>query len=385
MKNILVALTKGFAAESQLQNVVEQLNEAMVTLIDIYDRIQVYEEQERLIVYIGALASDAFQQIQIQDPEMKELINNLEIIIDSNIILSQYLNAVQNFKQTVFPFAPFYLDAYNLPGSLNLSGNLSELVTRITYQIGSLSDKIKELNSSSINPDDADINTGYFKSGSGVMDPFYLWNVEEHREHISDLLSGKKIFLRADVTQSQRWNAVKFNQIGLEFNIRNSSTDERSNEQLEELLNKIIITMTHSGNSYYRCSNQFYLISSPSQTLAFSYEKTGDEPTTKNAVYEKLRNGNIVLSPYTMWTIQLENGDFNALQKYRDLIDIELYGYGQYVKKNAAVCSTNLQKYYNLDESLSEANNVHEDVLVETPPNKSNYLQLNYLLMKNTI
>lgn len=384
MKNILVSMTAGFEAGTELQHVVDKLNDAITTLIGIYDRIQEYQEQKRMILYMEALASTPFQQIQIQDPEMKGLINSLEIVVDANIILAQYLNAVKNFKQSVFPFAETYLAQYMLPSSLNLNESIDELTKVVTTQISTLNDKIKELNSS-INGNDKDIFTGYFSSGSNVMDPFYVWTVENNKAQINDLLSGKKVMMNADVTESSKYNAVKLNFVGLEFNLRNDP-DEASKIELKKTLNNFTIQMIHPGNSYYRCNNQFYLVGSTNQTLEFSYEKkagTIDVPTSSNGVYDKIRGGNMVLSPYTLWTIQLfTDGDFSILEKYRDQVDIELYGFGQYVRRDANICNSDLERYYDLDASLSEPNNVRHGVLVETPPNKSNYLQLDYLLNK---
>lgn len=84
------------------------------------------------------------------------------------------------------------------------------------------------------------------------------------------------------------------------------------------------------------------------------------------------------MSPYTLWSIKLEKGDFNELKKYRDLIDIELYGYGQCVSRKVSICENNLEKYYWLDKSLSEVNLVDGKSLIETP-HGSNYLELDYI------
>lgn len=382
LKDDLVSFTKGFSTEETVLSCVEKLNEAIMTLIDIYDRIQGYEDQEKLVTYIGALHSAAFEKIQVEDTELKRLLTHLHVTIKSNIVLSQYLNAVNNFKQTVFPFASSYMDVYALPKSLVLNDSIKDLVNTATYQLESLSNKIKELNASSITKDDAIIYTGYFNGDNAALNPFFVWKQEEHKKDISNLLSGKKVYLRADVTQSFTLNAVKFSQIAIEFRVRNA-TDSQLQDELKSVLNRFHIIMTHMGNSYYRCNHKFYVVNSASQTISYSYEKTGNEPTTKNAVYEKLKNGNIVLSPYSMWSIQLMKGDIKLLEKYRNLIDIELSGFGQYVNHNATICNTNLEKYYRLDVSLSELNNVDDELLLETSYDGSNYLDLSYLLIAN--
>lgn len=348
-------------------------------MIGLYDRIQGYQDQERLAVYIAALHSAAYEKIEISDEQLKAVITKLRITIQSNIILAQYLNAANNFKQAVFPFAPTYLDDYSLPSHLVLDNNLKDLVDTATQQIQTLSIKIKDLNASIVNKDDAIINTGYFNGDNEALDPFYVWKYNEFKQDISDLLSGKQVYLKADVTRSFKWNAVKFSEIGVEFKLTNTS-DRHLQNDLKAALNRFHINMTHLGNSYYRCNNQFYVSTSPSQVISFSYEKTGNEPTFKNAVYEKLKRGNFILSPFTLWSIQLERGDFKTLEKYRNSVDIELRGYGQCVNEGASICNRNLEKYYRWDKSLSEVNNIDVKSLIESPSGDANYLELGYLL-----
>lgn len=379
MKDDLISFTKGFSAEAQVQRCVEKLTDAIVTLIGIYDRIQSYEEQEKLAAYIAALHSAAFENVDIDNDELKNIVADFRITSTSNIILSQYLNAVNNFKQTVFPFAPAYLDVYSLPSHLVVDQSLRDLVNTATQQIDSLSATVKELNGSVINQNDAIINAGYFNGDNAALDPFYVWTYEEHGKDIYDLLSGKKVSLRSYVTRNTRWNAVKFSEIGLEFRVRNA-TDKKLQRELKYVLKYFHINMTHMGNSYYRCDNRFYVIHSPSQIITFSYERTkGGEPSFQNDVYGKLKSGNAVLSPYTLWTIQLSNADVKLLEKYRDAVDIELYGYGKCVNRNVAICNNNLEKYYEWDDSLSEISNFDVELLVESAPRADTYLDLDYL------
>lgn len=77
---------------------------------------------------------------------------------------------------------------------------------------------------------------------------------------------------------------------------------------------------------------------------------------------KKLREGNIILSPYTLWSIQLENkrDGFSKLARFKGLVDIKLTGSGQYVKQNIPICSSDLDKFYELaDENLINLNDAH--------------------------
>lgn len=369
LKNDLVQFTKGFQAEEDVQRCVDKLSEAMTTLIDIYNRIQNYEEQEKLVVYIGDLHSTHFENIAISDPALKEEFNKLETMVTANVILAQYLRAVNGFKQTVFPFASTYLETLELPSGLIVDSSMSTLVSTAVSQLKTLKEKIKELNETVVNQNDPYIGTGHFNGDNKALEPFYAWKGSDYSQTIRDLFAGKKVHLRADITKGLHYNAIKFSRIGLQF--RHKDADLQGN--LTGVLDHFWVHMTHMGNSYYRCNNQFFISSNPMQKIKYSYENTKGEPSGTNAVYEKLRNGDIVLSPYTMWEVHLEKGKFDTLKAYEDLVDIELYGYGQFVKEGADICNNNLAKYYTVDETISEVDNVDDGALMEAPVGRFAY------------
>lgn len=90
----------------------------------------------------------------------------------------------------------------------------------------------------------------------------------------------------------------------------------------------------------------FYSIYSRPLNLEFSFEPGRKTPTVRNVAYDKLNASNPSLSPYTFWMVQLTNGSFEELAEYMENVDIELCGHGQYVKENANICNSNLDKYY---------------------------------------
>jgi hypothetical protein len=196
--------------------------------------------------------------------------------------------------------------------------------------------------------------SSYYKSGQ----PFYVWDNKRYKSTIQDLLTGKEVIVKADILNGVKKNAVKFNRIEINF----KSVDRRIQEELNKLLVHFHVKMTHHGNSHYKCGNNFYVISGDNQTIEYSIEKRQDgQPIDHNSVYTKLQNGDLLLSPYAMWSVRLvkvSNVNFPQLRWFGNFVDLELVGQGQYVSQGAEICNQGLKEYYELDESFSELDRV---------------------------
>lgn len=332
----------GLKNEYGVANCVVKIDEAINLIINIYDRIQNYQEQSKLAVYLSEMHSVNYRNMDVVDPQLKDHLNQLHFNLQANIILSQYYRAVDGFKQAVFPFAAEYLDIYQLPATFTADKNLDTVVSTAADKIKSLSERIKELNMTVINENDVSISSAYFDSDSRASGPFYVWKNDEVRAILEQLFAGKKVYLLADVTRSCKLNAIKFNTIDLDFH----SSNKTINDQLQNVLQSFHVSLTHSGESHYRCNNQFYTISSRAQTITYSFGEKKQMPIVRNVVYDKLRSGVKLLSPYTLWTVQLSHGRFGKLKPFVDSVDIGLHGQGQFVNEGAAICNTDLQKFY---------------------------------------
>ncbi|GIX77728.1 hypothetical protein CDAR_303381 [Caerostris darwini] len=97
MKSQMQHLTQGFQTRDGLARCLEKLEEAMTTLINIYDRIQSYQDQQQLASYIADMSSVSASAINISDPNMVRAVNYLETSIKSNIVLNQYKTAIDAF------------------------------------------------------------------------------------------------------------------------------------------------------------------------------------------------------------------------------------------------------------------------------------------------
>lgn len=228
-----------------------------------------------------------------------------------------------------------------------MGNTINSLVLIAITRLNDLKSAIAEYNTSANS-----ISTAVFDHRSSW--PFYEWSKEEHSDTISDLLKGQHVLLRADITRGPKLNAIKFNEV--ELVIRAGDSDRQT--ELDAILRNFTVKLVHMGNSYYRCGAKYYTISSPSQTITYSIEKTDGQPSRTNSVYSKLKHGNLVLSPYAMWTIQLEHDipeskTFDQLAAFAGDIDLLLIGHGQYVTENAPVCNDLLDRYYRLDDTIS--------------------------------
>lgn len=374
----LMSSIEGFENEAAVRSCMDKLVEGMEMIVDIYNRIQNYEEHARLVVYLQQLQTAKFREIRFADTRTQALFDGLEFNIQANTILAQYLNAVNAFKQSVFPFAASYLDIYSLPKTLEINANftLNDLVETVAPQLETLGNRIRELNNTVINKDDPYIVSATFRGENTASPAFYKWRNADFANEISGLFAGNRVYLLSDIIDGVSFNAVKFNTIGLDFIAENATIQN----QLNALLENSLITMTHLGTSYYRCGNQFYMIDSPAQEIQFSFKKIRGLPNDRNVVYDKLRNGNNMLSPYAVWSLQLENVNFDQLKELAPFIDIELNGRGQYTRKGVDICKTDLAKYYKLDETISELNDVHVSGVHEVMFSQENYMELGYAL-----
>jgi hypothetical protein len=95
-----------------------------------------------------------------------------------------------------------------------------------------------------------------------------------------------------------------------------------------------------------------------SQDLWYYFEKNSNgEPVRRSVAYDKLKNGDFVLSPYTLWKIKLTNVEnkhnisFKDLETYKDQISLELSGNGYFVHKDGVKEDLMVDKYYKAIDS----------------------------------
>ncbi|CAG8504453.1 7614_t:CDS:2 [Dentiscutata erythropus] len=144
---------------------------------------------------------------------------------------------------------------------------------------------------------------------------FEIKKNKKYDKEISKLLNGEGVTINANIRESNsEKSAIKFNEI---------------------------------GKSYYRYKDRFYVIKNDEQSIKKT--KSG-EPVRKNTVYEKLKNGELMFSSYTAWTVKIESikvNDFSKLKTFEKELNLELVGHGKYIKtKGNNGLTLEVEKYY---------------------------------------
>ncbi|CAG8755386.1 15529_t:CDS:2, partial [Dentiscutata erythropus] len=256
--------------------------------------------------YIANIRSPTIDSIYIQDYALKEATIRVEKAIQLNIVLGQYNNAINAFKQWVFPFGFLYHQEYKLPDSMALTKNnntLKNIKMDAIKQIETISTKIREYYVT-VTEYDIYVNEGEFYN-SASMNPFTIWENKLYQDEISSMFKGEIVTLNADIAKSDpEKSAIKFNKI---------------------------------GNSNYRWNNQNVIIRSREQVISYHFEKRTDgELVNSSKAYQKITKGDFILSPYAMWEIQLfvkKNADFSVLHRYKNKVNLELVGHGKWINE----------------------------------------------------
>ncbi|CAL8092051.1 unnamed protein product [Orchesella dallaii] len=397
LKTVKVELkefVKGLQVEEQITLCLDKLEQSFSLLIELYEQIEKFEEQKELADFIGDVNSPNLLTAQIDDDdddELESLLTKTELLLKSNLFLWDYEQALNAFKQWVFPFAKNYLHPEDLTADSTITKqDIAQVAELYLSRIERLRTAISTYNTMTVKGDDILIKS-YFSSESESSQPFYVWRNEEWDHSIREFLSGKTVNLRAQVwkngedkVRGRRRAAIKFKTIELYLKHRNASAQP----ELDSALNKYLLTMTHSGISYYRVLSDVVVMKGANQTTRYSLEKrcssggSGGSAAAHascsnvqsgtnlggrvagNVVYSKFQDqsSDYLLSPYTMWTFELvdtqnskENADFKILEKYVTELDLELRGDGMYIDEDIAgtdrLKDLNISTYYQVDSS----------------------------------
>lgn len=337
-KVILKKLTKGFEIEDDLQRSIDRMEESMEILIDIYDRIDSYKDSSILATYISSIASSTLSSELDGDENYENDIRDLETITKSNLILERYEGAIKAYKQTYFPYSSAEFNEFDIPDNLqNKNINITLLVGNAVEGLNELEKRIEEKESTHINQDNFMINAEKIS--------FYQWH---DKKLINKLFDGQEILVKADIVNGIDENAVKFNDIGIQFKLKNTCNES----EFQIALNKFGITLKMLGNNYYRCGGKVYYFSMDNTIEIYHSFEKGVEHKHKesNDSLEKIRKLPAFLSPYTLWGIKMEHGNFSEIKKYEDqVIYFELFGNGKYLKKGQhedEICSADVDKFY---------------------------------------
>jgi hypothetical protein len=350
IKHELDKMTAGFKAQSDFIHVFEKVSNAIATLVDIYDRIQNYQEQAQLVDYIANVSS-AGVMVDYQE------INELKVIILQNTILERYSALISAVKQWAFPFAHNFFRDFNFMLNVASDRRIDVNTLNVVNNIEKLKDKVEKYNATI-----SKMDTRILKDDFGLdstKPPFCIWKRDIYADVIKKLLNegskqreSEEVVLPSisSVQSLFSYSAVKFNRIELHI----KHIDPAKQPELNACLSNFNVYLTHSTDSYYRFNNRYYqcggnldLDSNISDDfnrkllLVYGYDKNTKKISyTRNNAYDKLFRGELMLSPYSIWYVKLvliksaSRSCFFDLDKYSEFVDLELVGKGSYVDED---------------------------------------------------
>ncbi|XP_031636416.1 uncharacterized protein LOC116349220 [Contarinia nasturtii] len=344
----------GFDEITELNRHLNSLSEAIVLVLNIYDRCETISDHKKFADYITVLVSRNDYDEITDDPELSNAVIRLKDSILTNIIVERHDCAMRAFKQHKFPFAQLFFSQFDLPAS----DNLNLLRQNARTQVNKMIEKL-QLDDATVSEESSNIISDSYSETSSLTTLFYVWNHAEIENEIADLLSEKEIVLNADITKKLNKNAVKFKEIELVFKLAN----ETNQREFNSLLEYYFLNLTMGGNNYYRCNNEIYYCSTDENIIIYySLKKSSNgKPEKDNETYRKIKEGpRFFLSPYNSWhvTLQVEptkrslyRSQIEKLKTFQnETIDIELRGRGQYVRQNSVTsdkyCTPSLANYY---------------------------------------
>lgn len=343
VRNLVGQFTQGFKVEPRFNNLLNELQLALDIVFEIQEKIDSYKDKAEVIGFVTSISNPDDRTYKDLGVANKQMVAELTLDMESNIIIGQYNELLSAVRQHVFPFAAKFSEFKYLTDISGLT--LNDKANNAIKQIEEVNQKLMIKKSSVMTGTDDNIISGEFYSKHAVSHPFYVWSGNEYKKDIALLLSGGEILLKSDVYSSGVKNAVKFTNLDLQI----VADDPRRQNRLDSITDHFVVQMTHSGSSHYKCDNKYFVIKSNVNTFEYSFTRENKIPVKKNDVFNKVSNGDLILSPYTYWRIKLideQSFGFNNFNSFIGNVRLELSGYGQYLKTDNEICNSDLGKYY---------------------------------------
>jgi hypothetical protein len=332
--------------KDELLNILNGMELTVLTLIEINKNIENLNNQIEFSNYIANLP----QNNQIKhfglSPKYENEISKLKKTIFANIIIEKYEEAIKAFEYWSFPFFCQFTKDIEIIKKRNYDYHDFDTNTYI-LNLENIKKKIEDSNT--IINSNIDNNIQYFKNYH-----LYEWSSKIYANEISSLFQGNKVKMLADVNKTN-YDALKFNEIHISIEINSSN---QANTELDNLLKKnFYVELTHSGLSFYKIKEKKYMIDLNYKTdekILVRYKYGNIE--SNNAVSKKLTTNKPLLSPFTLWQIQIKPtksvkeplifDKISSLIKNQEVI-IYLVGSGAYLRDDFKEGECSIDRTYN--------------------------------------
>jgi hypothetical protein len=353
--NLIGQFTQGFDSDQErFRKIFQDLQDFLITAAKVYDKMHDLKFRMRLVSLMGHLDG-----VDV-NASTEQYLRKVKLEVFANDITREFKQLFAAFQNCTFPYGMEKVGILKKAiSAISREECIQDKIDLLQDNLIWLKNEIIESRSLIDNKKDSNIFTQKFCSDYKSTRPFYVWSKSQFYREITNLLNGKKVTLEASVTAKGVKNAVKFSKIMLNMKVE----DETVRSQVVEILNHFNIIMTHSGENHFKCGTNYYTISSQKIKLCLSFER--DESgnyVSENRTNELLSQGDVTLSPYTIWTFELVSSQDEIchseriqemrkkLVSYANKLDLELIGIGTYVKDKAAICNEDLGQFYTLYE-----------------------------------
>jgi hypothetical protein len=330
--------------KDEILNIFDEMEHTVLTLIEINKNIENLNNQIEFANYIAYLPQNSqIKHIGLSTKYENE-ITKLKKTIFANIIIEKYEEAIKAFEYWSFPFFCQFTTDIEIIKKRNYDNQDFDINTYI-LNLENIKKKIEDSNT--IIKSNIDNNIQYFKNYN-----LYKWSSKIYANEISSLFKGNKTKLLANVNKT-KYDALKFNAIHISIRINSNSYN---NGKLDNLLKEhFYVELTHSGLSFYKIKEKKYMIDLNYKTdekILMRYKYGNVEST--NAVSEKLKINKPLLSPFTLWQIQIKpsNSDpfifdqISSIIKNQEVI-INLVGSGAYLRDDFKEGECSIDRTYN--------------------------------------
>lgn len=331
-----------------------KLNSKISDQTTVWNLSKFIEEIEKNIEQLKESEKNMLTNSENTVNEVKKGMQELDLLITTNLVLEKYELFIPALKQHTFPFIYEYFHDFEdeIPMSLQ-TNDIENLKQKAIKQINDVKYKLALSEATLTKKDNylfSDTEFGEF------VPPFFVWEYDEHKRNIQKMLQGEEVFMSADIVKGYKKYAVKYREIGI---FLKAEITEIQNELDERLCNFEVI-MKMIGNCYYRCGQRIYTFPTD-ENIQIKYgmeSNTTGIPKLLNDTNEASVERDLFLSPYGLWSIQLKNiKNAHNLGKFSYYpINIELRGRGGYLDSDDYIkndiCTNKLDEMYTLNSII---------------------------------
>ena len=344
MQKIMENMTSGFKVNEDIKFTLDKINKAFDIMNQMNEQVLKYKDEKAKMTFAAGLHIAHNSNLMISDTRLRRALSRLQVALTYNAVSEAYDEWISAFKQFSFPNAGLILESFEWP-DIFVNNNITFIIHDIERNVIELDKHLHHQRKfDAIVKNKARQN--FMGSTSRTNEAFYVWRKEKYNQKINDLLSGKKVELVADVNFQQNLSAVKFNHLEVIFTSKNASIQQELNDNLVSFR----VNLVHEGDSKYKCHSSVYEIKNTPTFLRYSFLKDSDNvPNFQTESYLKLSKGEFMLSPYATWLIQLttkKRENFEMLEKFKNEVDLELIGHGQFLEGPIVECRDDVEKYY---------------------------------------